>query len=995
MAHADAALLNTEPATGNDIHALLASLRGSAMAPVDAVNRLLAWSASETHPQLRAQMLELAARMAEAGDRTRAIGLLRESYRTMPQRQSGERLVALAATDPAQQRLFRLGNLVDANAALVATGAAGTAAWLEAAHHHVAQGHGRAARRAIGHVLAASPGHAEASDLLTLADQQIEDRGHLLQAQRLALAECDDGERAEALLAYAELLLHGDEPLQDAAAVLADAADAGAPVDVVAPLWVEVARAMADEAELVRALSCALQAGEALPSRLQHADELANVGGVDRRYPHAAALALSALAEALPDDPPIAARLSVVSALLDDGAATALETLRQVAVESEDVLGETTACLALGWLAWQGGDWQSARAHYARVAALDPSEPEAQQFRAADPATQDAMAADATSALAAQTHVAEPAPPEAPQPQPPQDGPPEVAAAAAPVPRSPEEQLQHALDNAMASGASPAIEQALRSALAVDPTREDWFEQLEALLDGEGRFDDVLSLWQARLVAAADDDQRRIALHRVAGLARALRQQVVALDAYRALADLDPTDSGPLGEAAEVLRELNDTSGLLEVLPRLARLTAAEADRCALLCEAARLQPSDRTGQDRAELLYREALELQPSADEPFAWLERYVHAHPRQLASLIDRRVRALPVGHARTASLRKLAHAQLRAGEAAAACAALLAASDEDPANTAVVDELLQTAEAQHQWPMWQTAAQRRLEQGLPDEARVQLLAQLARVSAVELADGQQAQVALDALVKVAPTAAATRQVQALLFAQRGQPDEAATALEHAIEATRAPHEQLPMYLQLVDLYAGELDQSAKAIRALQHVLAIDPRRHDERRRLCDLYRGREAFEALAEALRQWLAALDDNRVRGTLQMAQGREMADLLRELGEVLVLLGQPQEAMRQLRLAYELGGHDPQVDEALAPLLEAAAEWDAAAQLYEWLAGHEARNRAVSAGYWAKAGVALESGGRTLDAAARFRQALQVKPDAADALAGLARTAPPA
>ncbi|MBI5611330.1 MAG: hypothetical protein HY902_20830, partial [Deltaproteobacteria bacterium] len=376
-------LVETETAhlpDGSAIEALVAALQAGTLSATDAADQMLTLSAGEAHPRVKAALLERAAALVASQDRPRSANLLRESFRLFPTQPVGQSLLAAVEGEPAFRRMRRLGNLVDAIAALAGPGLARLQALIDAGRNHVGQGHGRAAVAALKEALALDPSADEARELLAVAEQQVADRQAALTERRLELAECGEAERAQALIGYAELLLDGDEPLDDAAAVLADAVDAGAAVELVAPLWVEVARAMGDRGELTRALACSLAAGEALPTRLQHADELANIPSVDREAPAAAALALGALAEALPDDLTIVARLEVVGALLSDQPTADVEALRTRAVRDRDRNLETASSLALAWLAHRDGDWTTAERHYRRVRTLAPQDTEALDF---------------------------------------------------------------------------------------------------------------------------------------------------------------------------------------------------------------------------------------------------------------------------------------------------------------------------------------------------------------------------------------------------------------------------------------------------------------------------------------------------------------------------------------------------------------------------------------------------------------------------------------
>jgi len=370
------------PPTEADIQKLISQLRDDLTFGVrtEVADRIVQLAAAEPHPMAKAALLERAGRLVQRDDPMRCVGLLREAFRLCPTVSAGQRLLELAENDGVFSRLNRLGHLADAVAA-VAVGAEDRTATLEqAAHIHLNQGHGQSAAAAIEALLALNSGHAEAKEWLELARQQILAREEALQAQRLEIAQGTEAARPDALLAYAELLLAGDEPLADAAAVVADAVDAGASLAAAAPAWVEVARAMGDPAELVRALSASIVMGEGSPTRLQHADELANIAGLDREHPAAAADALRILCEALPEDLALRARLETVRASMAPDPDAALEEVRHRALRDRDRTCEAVVCLTLAQRAQQRGDMEQAERHFRRVRTLSPQNPESLDF---------------------------------------------------------------------------------------------------------------------------------------------------------------------------------------------------------------------------------------------------------------------------------------------------------------------------------------------------------------------------------------------------------------------------------------------------------------------------------------------------------------------------------------------------------------------------------------------------------------------------------------
>ena len=535
-----------------------------------------------------------------------------------------------------------------------------------------------------------------------------------------------------------------------------------------------------------------------------------------------------------------------------------------------------------------------------------------------------------------------------------------------------------------------AAERRLREALQVSPNLGDAFDLLDVLLDEQNRFSDLVTLLLERAAKVGESDVQRALFGRAAELARATNDQEGALDAYARLAALDPGDVASRLAQVEILREAGLDARLSTALASLADVTGDRRERAELLCEAARLQHTGADANERIEGLYQRAFAASGACDEAFVWLERHLHGNPRQLIPILQARAEALSKGPTRTLALRKLAHAHRDLDNAADACAALEAALADDKHNAAVLDELIKTSELLRNWTSWANAMELRLVTEKARDVRVAHLAQLARVLLTELGDERRAKPIVAELQKLAPKEPATRQVLAMVKSHSGDPAEAAAGLEQVVKETDDPQALLAIHQQLADLYLGPLNNPGRGIRELQRLVALDPRRWEFRRKLCDLYAQRQSFEALAESLKQWLAQLEDPDDKRTLQLARGLEIVTIMRELADVLMTLGKPQEAATNLRRAWELNGSDAALNTTLAPLLELTGEVRLAGELHDWLAAHHASDKAKVAVHLSRSALLHERQGDLQGARDRFKRAMESAPGDDEATLGSAR-----
>jgi tetratricopeptide (TPR) repeat protein len=101
--------------------------------------------------------------------------------------------------------------------------------------------------------------------------------------------------------------------------------------------------------------------------------------------------------------------------------------------------------------------------------------------------------------------------------------------------------------------------------------------------------------------------------------------------------------------------------------------------------------------------------------------------------------------------------------------------------------------------------------------------------------------------------------------------------------------------------------------------------------------------------------------------------------MRELGDVLVLLGQSHEAAQILKKAWDLNGHSVDLDAALAPLLEADGEFTLAAELHDWLVLQLTQDKQRLAYHLSRSALLHERRGDLMGARERFKRALESAP----------------
>ncbi len=733
----------TLPGT-DDIRKIVALLREDLTSEVraEAADRLVVLAGNEPHPRAKAALLERAAKLVVTEDQTRAVMLLRESFRLFPSRDVGALLRDNGQEEASLHRLGRMSSLFDAIAAL-ADDENKRDAFFAAARFHLGQGHGHRAKKTLA-VLESHDADDRADELEELrkqADAKIAERDEALTRKRKQIVEVPDEFRARTLFEYAQLLLQGDEPLDDASAVLEDCVDQGIDQVEAAPLWAEVARAVGEQDMLARALAACLNSSEHLHEKMRHADELANLSGIDERTPALAQIALATLLDGMPGDIALRARLLSIRARGgDDSAEMELDKLRLAAVKERDRVAEAAICLALARLANTRNDLEKVERHLRRVRTLDPRNVEALNFFEA----RYRDAEDHQRLFLVLTHRL-------------------AISAGKDVVRIALEMAQLAegpLDNA-----ERAIE-AYHRVLAAKPDHPDALQRLESLYRGAQRWDAVAELLDRRargFEARAGDDadaaasavktlESIAALHREDGGAPDARG---LLEAMRRVHEVD----GAHAEAADYLRAHYRRDGrwrrLAKVLQRQLDHQKEASERASTARELYELQRDKLGDAQRATA----ALEIVvANAPDDLSSLRLLEEAYRRTANDTAYRgvlnKIRPLVEGDELVRLLEELSALTENAGENAEAVALYEALNDARNGHMAARRALtrLYGTVGRHE-DLAELLDVRLTEEDIDPSERAELYEQLARTAAEHLDDMKRAEDAARALRKLRP--------------------------------------------------------------------------------------------------------------------------------------------------------------------------------------------------------------------------------------------------
>jgi len=509
--------------------------------------------------------------------------------------------------------------------------------------------------------------------------------------------------------------------------------------------------------------------------------------------------------------------------------------------------------------------------------------------------------------------------------------------------------LTRALARAQASlGRVDEAVKAWERLLESQPADAEALTALERLHAQAGRPAEVLEVLRRQLAATEDPAARAALLLRMAALQdSALADPVGALATLRRLLEVKPDDAEALERMDALCTRAERWPEVADVLARRIALADARAalELKARLGEVRELRLLDKFG---ALELYREVLAADPRHAAALGRVEELVQKDPQnkaaaevllaacraagalpKLAAALDARVAVSPDPFERKSLLVELAGLREQAREAEPAFLALFRAFREDPNDAPLrqrLDRLAEVARAHEEL----AAA---YEEELP---RIAEAADAARVSfrIGELLEQrlQEPAKAIEAYERARTLdpglASASLQALVRLYAQVSRPDRLAGALEELEKRTGDGTEKAQLLLRLAQVAQVELEDPARAVDALERVLAVDPKNQTAARQLEPLYEAagrQDRLFAVLRVLRDVASGPERERILAKMVKVSAEGLADL---------------EA--SIELYSELHARNPRSDQAFTALeqaLEKAERWE---DLRALLAGRRAQ-----------------------------------------------------
>lgn len=393
----------------------------------------------------------------------------------------------------------------------------------------------------------------------------------------------------------------------------------------------------------------------------------------------------------------------------------------------------------------------------------------------------------------------------------------------------------------------------------------------DALKNLVGNLDDSDSAWKAsmlREMAVVYRDE--------------LKQDLMVVNAYQQLAEIEPTNIAVLDELSKLLIGMNRFQDLPDVLRKKAEATEDPEARLGVYRELATFLEERSSNQNDAIAAWEDVLALAPSDADALARLDS-LYEKRREWEKLIDIKRRRLEQEgpEAGIAYLREAAEvAAMRMRDQDLANELWNEVLQVDPNDTAALGALEQLYERGKDWANLADILSRKVELLDDDTEKSQAYLKLGQIYGDRLSEPEAALHAWEALLELEPENFRAKDAvkKAYIELERWDDLEAFFARDDSwadyvrlIEAQAGnvsdPDEQVDLLFRAARTYIDRLDTPERATRALERVLQTDPDNAEAARLLVPIYEERNDIRKLPDVLRTVLDHTTDDEERFTL--------------------------------------------------------------------------------------------------------------------------------
>ena len=475
---------------------------------------------------------------------------------------------------------------------------------------------------------------------------------------------------------------------------------------------------------------------------------------------------------------------------------------------------------------------------------------------------------------------------------------------------------------------------------------EDLLAALDRLHTKMEAWDALAQVLERRVQLAADPVERADLLVRLGALRHERFADLQgAFAAYQEVVERDPADSRALdglerlGAHEEMALQVVDTleaafreTGALDRIAKLydirIRLADSEGERVRMLQDAAALWENELGQPDKALEALCKAFQMDPRDLALLDDIERLAAASGRweALRGLVEAAGESEDLDRdlRRELNLRAARWYRDHLQDTAAAEARLRAALDADSESAEAHEQLVDLLREPGREAALVEAVRRWAAVEYDSEAKKRRLREAARLAEAALGDPGTAADCYEAILADDPSDTPTLDELIRIRREAGRWADVVPLLERRIEAETDPRQRLELRRELAEIFAGPLDDPARATNALEAILEEEPDDLDAIAGLEELYEKAERWDDLRRLIdrRLEIASTDEERIAARVRLARLAERA------------FGRRDEAMAQLQEVLELDPTNAEALDALERLFALEERWDALAELLD-------------------------------------------------------------
>ncbi|HEX2574271.1 MAG TPA: tetratricopeptide repeat protein [Polyangia bacterium] len=471
------------------------------------------------------------------------------------------------------------------------------------------------------------------------------------------------------------------------------------------------------------------------------------------------------------------------------------------------------------------------------------------------------------------------------------------------------------------------------------------FQGLESMLTRARRWTDLLEIYRDAAEGSLELPRRKELLFKICQVyEHALQDRDAAIDAYRAVLELDEEDTRAIAALDRLYVTSKRWHDLVELLTRqFERVPKEEGDkrRIQLKLRLGGLFEKELADLPSAIDAYEEVIGFDQNNKEAISALERLILDHDQRfriaqilepiyqlqdqwakLVVIYDAELEFIDDKQRRVELLKEIAriHAQ-RGGDLQLAFDALARAWTEEVGEGEenegpLYRSLLEAAKPIGAWKQLIRVLEQAVEGSYDSDLVARVHARVAEVHEQKRGDAAAAVESWRKVVHVSEDHEAGWKALERLLAQLARHKELVEVLEKRAQLSLDLAEQKSLYYRAAELYERVLNQGEQAISTWRHVLTLDEDDAPALSALARLFRERKAWRELTEIYARQIELAMAERDRRPLRFA----MAQVFEEH------LGEAFEAIAAYRGALEADARDLDAHEALARLYEKEAAW---------------------------------------------------------------------